>query len=58
MYKRQIYGLGNIVDNAVDFARSTVAITAEWNQSQVVLVIADDGPGFPPDVLMLSLIHI
>jgi two-component system sensor histidine kinase RegB len=47
-----IYGLGNIVDNAVDFARSTVAITAEWNQSQVVLVIADDGPGFPPDVLM------
>jgi len=47
-----IYGLGNIVDNAVDFARSAVAITAEWNQSQVVLVIADDGPGFPPDVLM------
>ena len=47
-----IYGLGNIVDNAVDFARSAVAISAEWSQSQVVLVIADDGPGFPPDVLM------
>lgn len=47
-----IYGLGNIVDNAVDFARSTVTIAGEWNHSQVVLVIADDGPGFPPDVLM------
>lgn len=47
-----IYGLGNIVDNAVDFARSTVTITAEWTQAQVVLTIADDGPGFPPDVLM------
>lgn len=47
-----IYGLGNIVDNAVDFARSTVAITAQWTASHVLLTIADDGPGFPPDVLM------
>lgn len=47
-----IYGLGNIVDNAVDFARSTVTITAGWNDSHVTLTIADDGPGFPPDVLM------
>jgi len=47
-----IHGLGNIVDNAVDFARSDVAITAQWDQSHVTLTIADDGPGFPPDVLM------
>ncbi|MCO5090829.1 ActS/PrrB/RegB family redox-sensitive histidine kinase [Bosea sp. (in: a-proteobacteria)] len=47
-----IYGLGNIVDNAVDFARSTVTIAAEWSGSRVVLTIADDGPGFPPAVLM------
>ena len=47
-----IYGLGNIVDNAVDFARSTVSIQAGWSSSQVTLTIADDGPGFPPDVLM------
>lgn len=47
-----IYGLGNIVDNAVDFARTTVTITAEWNESHVTLTIADDGPGFPPDVLL------
>lgn len=47
-----IYGLGNIVDNAVDFARTTVSIKADWTASHVLLTIADDGPGFPPDVLM------
>ena len=47
-----IYGLGNIVDNAVDFARSKVTITAHWTEGAVILTIADDGPGFPPEVLM------
>ncbi len=45
-----IYGLGNIVDNAVDFACSDVSDqAADWTQrSTVTLVIADDGPGFRP----------
>jgi two-component system sensor histidine kinase RegB len=47
-----IYGLGNIVDNAVDFARSKVTITAQWTEAAVILTIADDGPGFTPEVLM------
>ena len=47
-----IYGLGNIVDNAVDFARSKVTITAQWTEGSVILTIADDGPGFPPEVLL------
>ncbi len=47
-----IYGLGNIVDNAVDFARSKVTITAQWTEGAVMLTIADDGPGFPAEVLM------
>ncbi len=46
-----IYGLGNIVENAVDFASDTVVITAAWNATEIVVSIADDGPGFPPDVL-------
>lgn len=46
------YGLGNIVDNAVDFARSKVTITAQWTEGAVILTIADDGPGFTPEVLM------
>ncbi|WMS41127.1 ActS/PrrB/RegB family redox-sensitive histidine kinase [Acuticoccus sp. MNP-M23] len=45
------YGLGNLVENAVEFARSAVSVTADWNQDAVQIVIADDGPGFPDDVL-------
>jgi len=47
-----IYGLGNIVDNAVDFARNAVAIEERWNDQFVEIVVRDDGPGFAPDVLL------
>jgi two-component system sensor histidine kinase RegB len=46
-----IYGLGNLVDNAVDFAEREVRLAASWTASEVRVTIADDGPGFPPDVL-------
>ncbi len=46
-----IYGLTNLVENAVSFAESRVAIHASWTSSIVKIVIADDGPGFPPQVL-------
>ncbi len=46
-----LYGLGNLVENAVDFASSKVTITARWSADQIEAVIADDGPGFPPEVL-------
>jgi len=46
-----IYGLGNLVENAVDFARTRVEITARWSAREVVITIADDGSGVPPDVL-------
>jgi two-component system, sensor histidine kinase RegB len=46
-----LYGLGNIVENAVDFARSSVAIVARWDASEVAVTITDDGPGFPADIL-------
>ena len=45
------YGLGNLVENAVDFARSAVSITADWNETTLQITIADDGPGFPDDIL-------
>jgi two-component system sensor histidine kinase RegB len=47
-----VYGLANIVDNAVDFAESRVSIAAEWTFDEVRLVISDDGPGYAPDVLL------
>jgi two-component system sensor histidine kinase RegB len=46
-----LYGLGNIVENAVDFASSKVDVIAEWDEDQIVIMITDDGPGFPPGVL-------
>jgi two-component system sensor histidine kinase RegB len=46
-----IYGVGNILENAVDFARSTVEVDAWWNAETVEIVISDDGPGIAPDML-------
>jgi two-component system, sensor histidine kinase RegB len=46
-----LYGLGNLIENAVDFASSEVRIAARWDAGAVTLVIEDDGPGFSPDVV-------
>ena len=46
-----LYGLANLVENAVDFARTQVTITGVWTASTVSLTIRDDGPGFAEDVL-------
>jgi two-component system sensor histidine kinase RegB len=47
-----IYGMENLVENAVDFAERRVEIAARWTASAVEIVIRDDGPGFAQDVLM------
>lgn len=46
-----IHGLRNLVQNAVDFAHTTVWIEAEWTAGRIVIRITDDGEGFPPDVI-------
>jgi len=46
-----LYGLGNLVENAIDFAMSEVRITLSWSEAFVTIGIADDGPGFSSDVL-------
>lgn len=45
-----IYGLGNLVENAVDFAASRVALEARWTTTRMEIVVRDDGPGFAPEV--------
>jgi two-component system sensor histidine kinase RegB len=47
-----IYGLGNLLDNAVDFARSRVVVAAAWSDEEVSVTIRDDGPGFAPEILL------
>jgi len=46
-----LYGLGNILENAVDFARERVQITATWTDDKVAVVVSDDGSGFPPEII-------
>lgn len=46
-----LYGIGNLVENAVDFAASQVVIDASWTEKYVKIVISDNGPGFAMEVL-------
>ncbi len=46
-----MHGLGNLLQNAIEFSREEVKVTIAWTRSELVITIADDGPGFPPDVL-------
>ncbi len=46
-----IYGLGNIIENAVDFARETVDIAASWDEREIEVTVTDDGPGFAPEII-------
>src|SRR5207248_5954591 len=46
-----LYGLGNLLENAVDFARTRVEINASWSPQDVTVAIVDDGPGFAPEII-------
>ena len=41
----------NLVANADRYARSRIVVTAERHGDHGTLVVADDGPGFPDDLL-------
>jgi two-component system, sensor histidine kinase RegB len=46
-----LYGLGNLLENAVDFARERVEVAASWSGQDVAVTIIDDGPGFAPEIM-------
>ncbi|WP_245622361.1 ActS/PrrB/RegB family redox-sensitive histidine kinase [Devosia epidermidihirudinis] len=46
-----LYGLGNLIENATEFARQTVKIEASWDRESVSVAITDDGPGFAPELI-------
>jgi two-component system, sensor histidine kinase RegB len=46
-----LYGLGNLLENAVDFARARVVVGALWDEDSVDVTITDDGPGFAPEIM-------
>jgi two-component system sensor histidine kinase RegB len=45
-----LHGLGNIIENAADFANATVAVSARWDEQFLDISVADDGPGFAPEI--------
>ena len=47
-----MYGLGNIVENAVDFARKAVDVEVSWNDVEITVRVTDDGPGFETEQLV------
>jgi two-component system sensor histidine kinase RegB len=46
-----LHGLGTLLQNAIEFARSQVEVKTLWRDGQLTMTISDDGPGFPPDLL-------
>ncbi|MGV1753618.1 ActS/PrrB/RegB family redox-sensitive histidine kinase [Agrobacterium sp. CG674] len=46
-----IYGLGNLLENAVDYAKEAVTVTVEYDAQQVKVTVEDDGQGYAPDIL-------
>lgn len=46
-----MHGLNNLIQNAVQFARREVSVTTHWDRSIVSVEVADDGPGFPANLL-------
>ncbi|KFE35223.1 sensor histidine kinase RegB [Thioclava atlantica] len=50
-YPELIHALRNFIQNAVDFARTTVWIEAEWRAETITVRVSDDGKGFPANVL-------
>ncbi len=46
-----LYGLGNLLENAVDFARERVDVAASWTGEDIAVTITDDGPGFAPEIM-------
>ncbi|WP_417258514.1 sensor histidine kinase RegB [Celeribacter sp.] len=46
-----IHGLRNLIQNAVDFAATTVWLDVTWTDQTVTLRIIDDGQGFPASVI-------
>lgn len=46
-----IHGLGNLIENAMDFARARVSVAVGWSEREITVEIADDGPGFARGII-------
>jgi len=45
-----LHGLQNLIENAADFAQREVVLRARWTDARLIVEVADDGPGFSPQI--------
>ncbi|WP_300551712.1 ActS/PrrB/RegB family redox-sensitive histidine kinase [Maricaulis sp.] len=46
-----LYGVGNFIENAVDFAETRVVVEGTWDDDYIMIRIEDDGAGFSLEIL-------
>ena len=46
-----LHAMTSLVENAFDFARKEILVTARFDATMVAVEVRDDGPGFSPQVL-------
>ncbi|MEO8811865.1 MAG: ActS/PrrB/RegB family redox-sensitive histidine kinase, partial [Caulobacteraceae bacterium] len=46
-----LHAIASILDNAFDFARAEILLTARFDTASIVVEVRDDGPGFAPEIL-------
>ena len=46
-----LHAMTSFIDNAIDFAKSEVLVTARYDANTIAVEVRDDGPGFAPEVL-------
>ena len=46
-----MHGIGNLAENAFDFARARIEVDVDWDNDRISVTIADDGPGLSNDML-------
>ena len=47
-----LHGLGNVIENAVQFCTTRVDVVVTWNDQVVTMEVTDDGPGVRPSMLV------
>ena len=46
-----MYGLGNIIQNAIEHARNKIDVNISWNKEFIFISVQDDGKGFTSEIL-------
>ncbi len=46
-----LHGLGNFIENAVDFSKAKVIVRVNWQSADLIVEVIDDGAGFKSDIL-------